>query len=291
MQNTNFQTLNHTGLPFALAHGALSKRLAASLLRQTYCPDVVSAPAMSQQKPVSFSMFLFGPFAVQGLEGQDLTPKSCKSRAILALLDIRSALGPAAAPLVSAAKHPVSLNLAAVQIDALKPTATKSGSAQTENFLEGIDVRAPEFEEWLTLERQSWHRRIEEAAFAAVPRRMTQTAGHTPAAPPQMNNGHDGMQGWRIALLPPVILGGDPAAVILQSDLQRALLAAFQDTGDLCIFDLAPTPFNDLTGGGFARLPDQINLTVQVRVFADPPNLAAGDFVAICGRWCAGLGR
>ena len=278
---------------------------------------------MSQPKPVSFSMFLFGPFSVQGVDGQDLTPKSRKSRAILAmlavaprgsrsrvwlrdklwsdrgedqasaslrqaLLDIRSALGPAAAHLVSADKHTVSLDLAALQIDALealKPAMPKGGFGQTENFLEGIDVRDPEFEEWLTLERQSWQRRIEEAGFAhelapkgqtedhragsaAVPRTMI--AGQTPNAPAQTPHGQDAMQSWRVALLPPVVMGGDPAAAILQSDVQRALLAAFQDTGDLRIFDLAPAPFSDLIGGAFARLPEQINLTVQVRVFADP---------------------
>ena len=321
MQNTNFQPLNHPSPSFGPMLGALPKRFAASLLGRKLCPDSVSARIMSPPKPEPFSMFLFGPFTVQGQDGQDLTPKSRKSRAILAmlavaprgsrsrvwlrdklwsdrgedqasaslrqaLLDIRSALGPAAAHLVSADKHTVSLDLAALHIDALealKPTAPKGGFGQTENFLEGIDVRDPEFEEWLTLERQSWHRRIEDAGFAhdltpkgqaedhragsaAVPRTMTQT----PVVPGQMNSGHDGAQGWRVALLPPVIMGGDPAAVILQSDVQRALLAAFQDTGDLRIFDLAPAPFSDLIGGGYARLPEQINLTVQVRVFADP---------------------
>ncbi len=280
---------------------------------------------MSEPQPIAFSMFLFGPFTVQGLDGQDLTPKSRKSRAILAmlavaprgsrsrvwlrdklwsdrgedqasaslrqaLLDIRSALGPAAAHLVSADKHTVSLDLAALRIDALEaltPDGPKTGFGQTENFLEGIDVRDPEFEEWLTLERQSWHRRIEEAGFAhdltpkthadehrpgsaAVPRTMQQTAGHTAGLQPPLPGGPDTVQGWRVALLPPVILGGDPVAVMLHGDVQRALLAAFQDTGDLRVFDLAPSPFGDLIGGGFARLPEQINLTVQVRVFADP---------------------
>ena len=323
MQNTYLNTVTPPIRPRGLTHGALPKHLAASLLVRKLCPDSVSAHAMSPPKPTSFSMFLFGPFTVQGLDGQDLTPKSRKSRAILAmlavaprgsrsrvwlrdklwsdrgedqasaslrqaLLDIRSALGPAAAHLVSADKHTVSLDLASLQIDvieALKPTAPKGGFGQTENFLEGIDVRDPEFEEWLTLERQSWHRRIEEAGFAhdlapkaqtddhragsaVVPRTMI--AGHTPIVASQMASEQDGAPGWRVALLPPVILGGDPAAVILQSEVQRALLAAFQDTGDLRVFDLAPMPFSDLIGGGYARLPEQINLTVQVRVFADP---------------------
>lgn len=56
----------------------------------------------------------------------------------------------------------------------------------------------------------------------------------------------------------------------MQALVQRALLAASQDNGDLSIFDLAPKPFGDLIFGGYARLPKQIYLTVQVRVFADP---------------------
>lgn len=304
--------------------GALPANKAASILRPINSADFTKARLMSQTRQILFSMFLFGPFTVQGSNGQDLTPKSRKSRAILAmlavaprgarsrvwlrdklwsdrgedqasaslrqaLLDIRSALGPSAAHLISADKHTVSLDLAALHIDALhllQPDGIKGSGLHTENFLEGIDVRDPEFEEWLTLERQSWHRRIEEAGFAhdlapkamaddhragfgAVPQTMA-AATSAPQPKPQFDDMAQGPQAWRVALLPPVILGGDPAAVILQSDVQRALLAAFQDTGDLRVVDLAPAPFSDLIMGAYSRLPEQINLTVQVRVFADP---------------------
>ena len=131
-------------------------------------------------------MFLFGPFTVQGPDGADLTPKSLKSRAILAmlavaprgsrsrvwlrdklwsdrgedqasaslrqaLLDIRSALGDRAAVVLTADKHTVSLDLAAIRVDALEAAQGSVAVGQTENFLEGIDVRDPEFEDWLTL--------------------------------------------------------------------------------------------------------------------------------------------
>ena len=131
-------------------------------------------------------MFLFGPFTVQGPDGADLTPKSRKSRAILAmlavaprgsrsrvwlrdklwsdrgedqasaslrqaLLDIRSALGDRAAVVLTADKHTVSLDLAAIRVDALEAAQGSVAVGQTENFLEGIDVRDPEFEDWLTL--------------------------------------------------------------------------------------------------------------------------------------------
>ena len=325
MFHSNSLTVEMPRTDCAGLHGALPRRQAASLWPKIFSPTIVSARVMSQQTQALFSIFLFGPFLVQGANGQDLTPKSRKSRAILAmlavaprgsrsrvwlrdklwsdrgedqasaslrqaLLDIRSALGPFAAHLVSADKHTVSLDLTVLHIDALealKPTAPKGSFGQTENFLEGIDVRDPEFEEWLTLERQSWHRRIEEAGFAydlapknhsddpragfgAVPRTQMASAAQVPPGASQSDNTVGDTLGWRVALLSPVILGSDPAAVMLQSDVQRALLAAFQDTGDLRMFDLAPAPFSDLIGGGYAHLPEQINLTVQVRIYADP---------------------
>lgn len=299
--------------------GALRKLEPASV-----CVDLSCSPLRAGAMPVSsvaFQMFLFGPFTVQGPHGNDLTPKSRKSRAILAmlavaprgsrsrvwlrdklwsdrgedqasaslrqaLLDIRSALGADAARAISADKHTVSLDLAAIQVDALeamKPGGLGGIAEQTDNFLEGIDVRDPEFEEWLMLERQSWHRRIEEAGFAhdLAPKAKADDHRHSfvvpqtaqrPVDPAHQPHAEPGLQAWRVALMPPVILGGDPAAVLVQADVQRALLAAFQETGDLRMVDMAPVPFGDLMGG-YARLPEQINLTAQVRVFADPSML------------------
>lgn len=301
------------------SHGALPAVHPASgwPQRSRLLPSSGAMPVSS----VAFQMYLFGPFTVQGPQGNDLTPKSRKSRAILAmlavaprgsrsrvwlrdklwsdrgedqasaslrqaLLDIRSALGADAAQAFSADKHTVSLDLAAIRVDALeamKPGGLGGIAGQTDNFLEGIDVRDPEFEDWLMLERQSWHRRIEEAGFAhdLAPKAKTEDHRQSSAVPQTAPRAGDvpgfvphpeqtaGVQAWRVALMPPVILGGDPAALVVQGDVQRALLAAFQETGDLRVVDMAPTPFGDLIGG-YARLPEQINLTAQVRVFADP---------------------
>lgn len=113
---------------------------------------------------------------------------------------------------------------------------------QTENFLEGIDVRDPEFEDWLTLERQAWLRRLEETGFAhdlvpkakaraaisaALPRTMLTQPGVEVAG-----SGAAMTQPWRVAMLPPIILGGD-----------------------LRVMDLGPTPSSDLIGS-YARLPE-----------------------------------
>lgn len=308
--------LHHAEPSAQIFLGALRRPEPASVCHDV--PRLLPRAGAMPVSPVAFQMFLFGPFTVQGPQGADLTPKSRKSRAILAmlavaprgsrsrvwlrdklwsdrgedqasaslrqaLLDIRSALGADAARAFSADKHTVSLDLAAIKVDALeamKPGGLGGIAGQTDNFLEGIDVRDPEFEEWLMLERQSWHRRIEEAGFAhdlapkakAEDHRQSVAVPQTaqrPADPGHQPHSEPGLQAWRVALMPPVILGGDPAAVLVQADVQRALLAAFQETGDLRMVDMAPTPFGDLIGG-YARLPEQINLTAQVRVFADP---------------------
>jgi tetratricopeptide (TPR) repeat protein len=282
-----------------------------------------------------FELFLFGPFKVVGPDGADLTPKSRKARAILAmlavaprgsrsrvwlrdklwsdrgedqasaslrqaLLDIRKALGDAAGAAVIADKHTVSLDLCAIRVDALEALSADDGAGRIgldEHFLEGIDVRDAEFEEWLTLERQSWHARLEDAGYSheldprAAPRPdqratlgLPRTAAAAPvsperaAVPNQSPNpaaadpaqGADGLKLWRVALLPPVVLGSDAAAHTVQSEVQRGLVTAFLDTGDLRIVDLAPLPVSGLLGGSLARLPEQVNLSTQVRVFADP---------------------
>jgi tetratricopeptide (TPR) repeat protein len=278
------------------------------------------------QRQVAFRLFLFGPFTVLSPEGRDLTPASRKSCAILAmlavaprgsrsrlwlrdklwsdrgeeqasaslrqaLLDIRRALGPEASTALAADKNTISLDLAAVEVDALlllDPERRQAAPPETEHFLEGIDVRDPEFEEWLTLERQSWIARIEKAGYAhdlgpklgseSAPARLAavvaSATGSTPMPPQgQAGQGEHGSQVWRIALMPPVVLGGEVAAQLLQSSVQRTLVSALVETGDLRVIDLAPQPVGSLVSGQLAQLPGEVNLSVQVRVFADPLTL------------------
>jgi tetratricopeptide (TPR) repeat protein len=272
-------------------------------------------------RPVALRLFLFGPFTVQSPDGVDLTPSSRKACAILAmlavaprgsrsrlwlrdklwsdrgeeqasaslrqaLLDIRKALGPVAAAVLTADSNTVSLDLGAVEVDALlllDPERRAGLPAETEHFLEGIDVRDEEFEEWLTLERQSWIARIEQAGYAhgLAPKMVSEPASRRPAgaaaaataggAASAAGSAGDGQRGgWRVALMPPVVMGGDLAAQMLQSQVQRALVSTLVETGDLRVIDLAPVPFGSLVPGPLAGLPDEVHLSVQVRVFADP---------------------
>ena len=284
---------------------------------------------MTKQDPdLAFEIFLLGPFTVLGPDGADLTPKARKSRAIMAmlavaprgsrsrvwlrdklwsdrgddqasaslrqaLLDIRTALGPEAGRALSADKHTVTLDLGAVGVDVLRmahPGNSAVALRQAENFLEGIDVRDPEFEEWLMLERQIWHRRLEDGGFehdlapkrtptggervvsSALPRTAApQTAFAGPlSAASQAEPASETSATWRVVLLPAVIAGGDLAVALILADVQRGLQAALLDSGDLRVVDLGPSPFNDTTGGSFARLPEQVNLSAQIRITADP---------------------
>lgn len=290
-------------------------------------------PGMSDLPPL-FHMFLFGPFTVQGPDGEDLTPTSKKSRAILAmlavaprgsrsrvwlrdklwsdrgedqasaslrqaLLDIRKSLGPVAAQALQTDKNAISLNLSAIAVDAHDYLATgkrDDAPLETEHFLEGIDVRDPEFEEWLTLERQSWQRRIEDAGVEhdlspktapataqratrdILPRTAPAAQGQGqagPAPPPDMSGflrDADEKPVWRVAMLPPVIGGADPAAAVVQANVQRSLVTALMETGDLKVIDLMPGPFG-LEAGQMGRIPEQVHLSIQVRVFIDPVQL------------------
>ncbi|SLN68472.1 hypothetical protein ROA7450_03669 [Roseovarius albus] len=86
-----------------------------------------------------------------------------------ALLDIRKSLGPDHKDLLHADKYSVTLDLSKVHIDVLDiidkiekegAEVTVNAQAISEHFLEGFDICDPEFEEWLTLERQIWDRRF-----------------------------------------------------------------------------------------------------------------------------------
>lgn len=86
-----------------------------------------------------------------------------------ALLDARRSLGTIGSDLIQADKKSISLNLDKIQldtdllIDQSRNTSHKEEELEkvlAEDLLEGMDIRDPEFEDWLTLERQVWERKI-----------------------------------------------------------------------------------------------------------------------------------
>ena len=161
-----------------------------------------------RQHDQKLDIFLFGPLNVAGPDGQNLTPKNQKSKAVLAmlalaprgsrsrvwlrdklwsdrredqasaslrqaLLDIRKSLGPDHKDILHAEKYSITLDLTRVRIDIIDIVEQHEHPDQTisarpdvaaEHFLEGFDICDPEFESWLTLERQIWEQRLDGTA-------------------------------------------------------------------------------------------------------------------------------
>lgn len=101
-----------------------------------------------------------------------------------ALLDIRKHLGPELREVLIADKYTVTLDMSRLCVDVIEHfDNAKAGinselldpESVSEHFLEGIDIRDPEFEDWLTLERQVWGRK-----FASLNAALNNTMIDTP---------------------------------------------------------------------------------------------------------------
>lgn len=125
---------------------------------------------------------------VRGLDGRDLTPPTQKARAILAMVmvadggrrsrswlidhlwseksrpqgqtSLRQSLKEIRKALTPAYSDVLKIDNFVIEIDLDKCIFEGSSDAAPviENFLEGIDIADPEFEEWLTLERSRWQK-------------------------------------------------------------------------------------------------------------------------------------
>lgn len=86
-----------------------------------------------------------------------------------ALLDAKRCLSPLGEDIITSDKKSITLNIDQIHLDTdLMLRASKGGNvdvgvlkrALNEHLLEGMDVRDPEFEDWLMLERQVWEQQI-----------------------------------------------------------------------------------------------------------------------------------
>lgn len=193
-----------------------------------------------------FVMRLHGPFALETGEGRDLTPPARKAKALLAALatapdgrrgrkwlqallwsdrgeaqgaaslrqtlyEIRRALGPHAA-LLGADAHAVRLDLAAIRLEG----PARAGGPPAD-FLEGLDVRDPAFEDWLRAQRSA---RAPLPTAPAAPAAPAQDADADPAA------AHD----WTLSVtvLPLENRTGDPDAGHVGEGLSEDLIDGLQ---------------------------------------------------------------
>lgn len=170
-----------------------------------------------------------------------------------ALLDVRKALGPLADTLLVADKHTVTLNLGRMRVDALdilqklsdRSDATNFDTREAEGeFLEGLDICDPEFEDWLTLERQLWRGRFENAAAprdltpAREPQRSVASASASAGAGPD-DASRPARPGWSVALTPPLIQGSPDGAGHLPQRLGELLAKLLLESGDISVSDFA----------------------------------------------------
>lgn len=222
--------------------------------------------------PPLIRMFLFGPFAVLGEDGQDLTPRSKKARAVLgmlalaprgvrtrvwlrhklwsvksedqssaslrqSLLEIRRILGPAEKRCIQADKNTVALNLDIVDVDYMKamragPDIDRNAFAP-EQLLEGLEIADPEFEDWLQKERENWANRL---ASAGVSRQIDPKSSTDALAPTPAESATSRRQ-IKLAILPPMLTGQTQAALAMLPQAHRLLASSLTDIGDFKCFE------------------------------------------------------
>lgn len=248
-----------------------------------------------------FSMYLFGPLAIFGPGGENLTPRGQKSKAILALLavsdrgirsrswicdklwsdrapeqayaslrqalvEIRKSLGGYCADLLTIDKFNIELHRAKITIDVaqLRENLTSGvirldgSTTLRSDFLEGIDVRDAEFEEWLSVERSHWADALDDFDYQE-PVGPTSDSGSQAALDMQEPEAKPEPIVPAIAIMPPTIMSADTGARQLASVLTNVFVQLVQDHEQVEILDFrssadASTVEQNLYGHGTARI-------------------------------------
>lgn len=198
-----------------------------------------------------------------------------------ALLDIRKSLGPDIRDVLFADKYTVTLDLSRVAVDLVEYLASEQAVQESspidpdsvsEFFLEGIDIRDPEFESWLTMERQVWGQRFralsERAAGLAAgpesddPERanifpFTPGTNRSPDGSTLRNGG--GSSRWLVGLGAAIVQGDPSIGRTLGSRVRESLATTLIESGNIRIIDVA----------GSDAAASQVSLIARVGVFSD----------------------
>ena len=161
------------------------------------------------------SIQLLGPLTVRAEDGSDVTPRNRKTRAVIAALcvaadgrrgrkwlqsllwsdrsppqsagslrgsltEIRRSFGEAGTLLIAEGDS-VRLDLEQIDVDVLNPSEALSSELE---FLEGLNVRDPAFDEWLSEQRAFWQQELRPANNQTAPAtaRITAIAPEPPAS-------------------------------------------------------------------------------------------------------------
>lgn len=200
-----------------------------------------------------------------------------------ALVEIRKSLGAVADQLLITDNHTVSVDLSRISVDAFEILNAGNEAAKASllagngpEFLEGFDIGDPEFEEWLTLERQVWLGRLDNfniqrdlSPKTSLPHGpgangdggrgagSRNGGGKAPAAPLLIEEGD-----WTVALLPAEVTGtSDIDGGMVSARLGAVMARAILDAGSMAILDLTG-PGNADTEG----LRETVGFSLKLRV-------------------------
>lgn len=168
-----------------------------------------------------------------------------------ALTSIRKALGPDLRDILLADKYSVTLDLTRARIDVVDLLDQRESGAIAgdtpmddvpEHLLEGLDIGDPEFESWLTLERQIWEARLTSPSEAKTPPiskpqstlpPRSQPPTPTLAQPPLLASAPVS-PGWAIG----VQLTGTPGAAMMAEQLAEKLMRNLNEMGRINVLRL-----------------------------------------------------
>lgn len=235
-------------------------------------------------------LFLLGAFALIGADGVDYTPKSKKSKAMLALLalsprgtrtriwlrdklwsssdeyhasdslrqtvrDLKRTMAALGKAVLSAETGAVSLCLDSLWVDVLAAQADKAlpqGVKSNVDLLEGLDVGDEEFEEWLMLERAAWEKTRDSWA---------DDAPSSPSDNVVLSSGRNAPQADPrsivIGILPSIAHGGDHVAKFVADFVTEAVARSLAEYQPVRVIDLGES-FLKNGDSGHASDPDYL---------------------------------
>jgi len=166
-----------------------------------------------------------------------------------ALLDIRRSLGAISERIVHSDKNTVTLNLDMILTD-LEQWIARARDADDlsqgefsidENFLEGLSVRDPEFQDWLIKEQTVLRRKLDDAGSQIDLRPKTNASSaaepSTPAEPSKTVHLDEEFHQWKLVMLPSKSIGLDPELTRYQWELAHLSRKTFLDTGSYLVQD------------------------------------------------------
>ncbi len=236
-----------------------------------------------------YRLSLWGTLRLIDPSGKDVSPKGAKAQGLLAILAtrkgcpmsrsalqdllwsdrgpthgrdslkkciaaLRKCFGEDGQYVIETSGGPVALNMSMVSVDLFETGATGSGQIGPCQFLDGIDVRDPEFEDWLRAIRRSLD---------------------TPDNHGTILHGQSARQQFHVALMPPVTASSDDFAMLLAELLFDRIAIAMRSYDVFKILDFRKARENEVRGADIVlelralTLGDEVSLNLMARQLPD----------------------